>query len=285
MAPPLPIGPVFGANGPAAFVDSTSDTLFAGKVQLDYRPDDNWLWYASLNQGVKAGSFNAQLAGGLAVPTSAIPYGDETLISVEAGFKSTWQNGRTRLNGSAYYYDYSDYQSFLFTGVSGVVINADAENTGLELELQSTPTDGLDLLLAIAWFDATVKDVPLRVGGPISRDVDPTYAPELQATGLIRYEWPAWGGRMYVGGDVSYSDEYFYNLRNFDADKFDSYVMTNARIGWISPQDDWEVSLRMDNISDERAGIQGFDLATLCGCNEISFQPPRWYGLNVKYTF
>ncbi len=285
VGPPLPIGPVFGANGPEAFLDSTSDTLFAGKVQLDYRPNDNWLWYASINQGVKAGSFNAQLAGGLAVPSSAIPYGDETLISFETGFKSTWQNGRTRLNGSAYYYDYSDYQSFLFTGVSGVVINADAENTGLELELQSTPTDGLDLLLAIAWFDATVENVPLRVGGPISRDVDPTYAPELQATGLIRYEWPALSGRMYVGGDVSYSDEYFYNLRNFDADKFDSYVMTNARAGWISPQDDWEVSLRINNLSDERAGIQGFDLATLCGCNEISFQPPRWYGLNVRYSF
>jgi iron complex outermembrane receptor protein len=101
----------------------------------------------------------------------------------------------------------------------------------------------------------------------------------------VRYEWPAFDGRMYVGGDVSYSDEYFYNLRNFDADKFDSYTMVNARIGWISGSDRLEAALKMENVTDERAGIQGFDIATLCGCNEISFQPPRWYGLNLRYSF
>jgi iron complex outermembrane receptor protein len=169
--------------------------------------------------------------------------------------------------------------------VSGVVINADADNYGAELELQTSPVDGLDLLLSAAWFDATVKDVPLRVDGPIRRDVDPTYAPEFQFTGLFRYEWPAFDGSMYVGGDVSYSDEFFYNLRNFDADKFDAYTMVNARIGWINGNENLEVALKMDNVTDERVGIQGFDIATVCGCNEISFQPPRWLGLNLRYSF
>jgi iron complex outermembrane receptor protein len=41
----------------------------------------------------------------------------------------------------------------------------------------------------------------------------------------------------------------------------------------------------MENVTDERAGIQGFDIATVCGCNEISFQPPRWYGVNLRYSF
>ena len=285
VGPPLPIGPVFGPSGPEAFTDSTSDTLTTGKLQLDFRPNDDLLLYGGINRGVKAGSFNAQLAGGLPVPTTAIPYDEEILMSLEAGFKSTLFGGHTRLNGSIFYYDYEDYQAFLFTGVSGVVINADAENLGLELELQTSPIEGLDALLSVAWFDATVKDVPLRVDGPIVTDVDPTYAPEFQITGLIRYQWSVGNGSMYVGGDVSYSDEYFYNLRNFDADKFDSYVMANGRVGWISDAGNWEASFKINNISDERVGIQGFDLATLCGCNEISFQPPRWYGVNLRYSF
>lgn len=282
---PFLIGPVFGPGGPEPFDDSTSDTLWTGKIQLDFRPSDDWLWYAGLNRGVKAGSFNAQLAGGLPVPPSAIPYDEEILLSFEAGFKSTWADGRTRFNATAFYYDYSDYQAFLFTGVSGVVINADAENVGIELEVQSSPIPGLDLMLAVAWFDATVEDVPLRVGGPIRRDVDPTYAPEVQVAGLARYEWEIGNGRLFVGGDFNYSDEYFYNLRNFDADKFDSYLLLNARFGWISDSESWEASLRVHNLTDERAGIQGFDLATLCGCNEISYQPVRWYGVNLSYSF
>lgn len=282
---PFLIGPLFGPNGPEPFDDDTSDTLFAGKLQLDYRVSDDLLVYGGINRGVKAGSFNAQLAGGLPVPTSAIPYDEEELTSLEGGFKASIWDGRARLNGSVFYYDYKDYQAFLFTGVSGVVINADADTVGVELELQASPTDRLDILLAAAWFDATVKDVPLRVDGPIIRDVDPTYAPEFQITGLIRYQWPAFGGTMSISGDASYSDEYFYNLRNFDADKFDDYTMVNGRLGWVSPSEQWDVGLKINNITDERVGIQGFDLATLCGCNEISFQPPRWWGLSLRYSF
>jgi len=281
---PLNIGPLF-TPGPAPFVDSTSDTHFAGKLQLEFRPNDDLLLYAGINRGVKAGSFNAQLAGGLPVPPSAIPYGEEILTSYEAGFKKTLGGGNTRLNGTVYYYDYKDYQAFLFTGVSGVVVNNDAENTGFELELISSPAEGLDLLLSVATFDATVKDVPLRVGGPIVRDVKPVYAPELQVAGLVRYEWQALGGMMNVQGDFSYSDDYFYNLRNFDADKYDSYTMVGARVGWVNQEENWDISVNIRNLTDERVGIQGFDLATLCGCNEVSYQPPRWYGLTLKYSF
>jgi iron complex outermembrane receptor protein len=279
------IGPTYPGGVPTAFTDSTSDTLFAGKLHFDYRPNENLLLYAGLNRGIKAGSFNAQLAGGLPIPDSAIPYQEEVLTSLEAGFKHTLANGHTRINGTVFYYDYEDYQAFLFTGVSGVVVNNDADNYGIELDIQSSPMEGLDLLFAASWFDATVKDVPLRVSGPIIRDVDPVYAPEIQASGLVRYEWPINNGKLHVQADFSYSDDYFYNLRNFDADKYDSYTKIGAGFGWTNDADDLSITFSARNLTDERIGIQGFDLATLCGCNEISFQPPRWLGLNVKVSF
>lgn len=82
--------------------------------------------------------------------------------------------------------------------------------------------------------------------------------------------------------DGTWSDEFFYNLRNFDADKFDSYFLLNARLSWLSADQRWELALIGHNLTDEAAGIQGFDLASLCGCNEVSYQPPRWYGFNVR---
>jgi iron complex outermembrane receptor protein len=278
----------FGEGSPFFAADDTSDTLWTGKAQLDYRLTDDLLIYGGINRGVKAGSFNAPLLGAYlgSGGDAGLPYDAETLLAYEAGFKSTLQDGRTRFNGSVFYYDYSDYQAFLFVGVGGVVINADAENYGVELELQSSPAEGLDVIFGVSWFDATVKDILLRNGSPLPpRDVDPTYAPEFQASATLRYEWPALHGMMHVRTQASYSDEFYYNLRNFDADKFDSYTLVHAGIGWASDDNNWQATLEVRNLTDERAGIQGFDLAVLCGCNEVSYQPPRWYGVSVKRAF
>ena len=282
--------PVFNIRtdfiGVPDFTDSTSETFWTGKLQLEWRPADDLLLYGGVNRGVKAGSFNAPIPGGLGFPDSTLPYDEEILVTVEGGFKKTLFGGTTRLNGAVFYYDYTDYQAFLFTGVSGVVVNADAENYGAELELQTTPTEGLDFLLNVSWFDATVEDVPLLIGTSLpTRDVDPTYAPEFQVAGIARYQWPIASGYLSVQGDISYSDEFFYNLRNFEADQFDSYTMVNARLGWTNQARTWEAALMVNNLTDERAGIQGFDLASLCGCNEVSYRPPRWYGVSLRYSF
>ena len=142
------------------------------------------------------------------------------------------------------------------------------------------------MILGLSYFDATVKDILLRNGSPLPpRDVKPTYAPEFQATVLVRYEWPVLGGTLVLQGDASYSDDYYYNLRNFDADKFDSYTIMNAQLSWQSRDDLWAVTVAVRNLSDERVGVQGFDLATLCGCNEVAYREPRAYGLSVRRNF
>jgi len=282
----LPNVPLPGAPF-SADLDS-SDTFWTGKLQLDWRPSDDLLVYGGINRGVKAGSFNAPLLGAFlgSGGVDALPYGEETLLSYEVGFKKTLADGISTINASAFYYDYSDYQAFLFVGVGGVVINADAENIGAELEFQTSPADGLDTIFSVSVLDATVEDVPLRAFSPLPpRDVDPTYAPSFQATAIARYEWPAFGGNMHVRGDISYSDEFFYNLRNFDADKFDSYTLVGAGIGWENENADLKLDLQIRNLTDERAGVQGFDLATLCGCNEVSYRAPRAVSLSLRKSF
>lgn len=279
----FPIGPLPGAN--PRYLDKQGKTLWAGKVQLEYRPSTDALLYFGVNRGSKAGSYNAQLNGGLATPGSAIRYNDEVLINYEGGFKLSLANNKVRLNGAVYYYDYQDYQSFLFTGVSGVVINADARTYGAELTLQANPFPGMDVALSLSQLDAKVKDVPLRFGGPIVRDVKPTYAPETQASALVRYGWAMFGGTMAVKADAAYSSSYYYNLRNFDADKYGSYVLVNAGVAWTDGAEHLELGFDVSNLTDKRIGIQGFDLATLCGCNEVSYKLPRTFTVKARYNF
>jgi len=107
----------------------------------------------------------------------------------------TLLDGHARLNGSVFYYDYKNYQAFLFVGVGGVVINADADNVGAEMDLQISTHQGPGCDSGAARGSMrVVKDIPLRFGSPLPpRDLKPTYAPPVQATAMVRYR---------VGGTV-----------------------------------------------------------------------------------
>ena len=282
---PLTIGPIYPGGVPSPYLDKDSKTLWAGKLQFEYRPAEGTLLYAGINRGVKAGSYNAQLNGGLATPDSAIKYGAETLWSYEGGFKLSLLDNKVRLNGAVYYYDYKNYQSFLFTGVAGLVINADARTYGGEISLQANPIPGLDMALTFSQFNAKVKDVPLRVGGPIRKDLKPTYAPETQASGIIRYGWDMLGGEMAANANITYQSSFFYNLRNFDADKFGGYANVDLGLAWTSASKMLEVGVRVDNVTNHLIGLQGYDLAGLCGCNEVSYKPPRTFSLHTRVSF
>ena len=275
----------FGEGSPYFAADTSSNTLWAGKAQLDYHIADQTMIYAGVNRGVKAGSFNAPLLGAYlgSGGNGSLPYKAETLYAYEGGLKSTFWDGRARFDSSVFYYDYRDYQAFLFVGVGGVVMNADAHSIGSEMQLQVTPAKGLDVIVGASWMNAIVEDIPLRFGSPLPpRDVKPTYAPPAQADLMVRYEWPWLGGVVHVLGSAHYSDSFYYNLRNFSADRFASYVMVNGGAGWASENDRWEANIEVKNLTNAHAGVQGFDLATLCGCNEVSYQPPRWIGINLK---
>ena len=286
QGPPVP--GLLDPNSPYSYANSNTQNLWAGKVQLDWHAAEGLLVYGGVNRGVKAGSYNAPLLGVYdgSGQNASLPYRPEKLLAYEAGFKSTLQNGRTRLNGEVFYYDYKDYQAFLFAGVGGVVINADAHNYGAELELETQITQGLSLSAAVSKFDATVKNVSLSYGSPLPpRDVKPTYAPELQASLLLRYEWPLFAGKANVRSEVTYTDSFFYNLRNFAADKFPSATMVNMGLGWRTQDNHWQASFDVHNLTNILAGVQGFDLASLCGCNEVSYQPPRLYSVSLKRAF
>ena len=148
--------------------------------------------------------------------------------------KSTLFGGTTRLNASAFYYDYEDYQAFVFVGASGFVRNADAETLGFELEVTSRPIDALDLTASVSYIDAEVDD--LEIATDIFEDVDPPHTPEWQLAAIARYTFfdLLFGGDLAVQGAVTYTDERYFNIRNFDAQLMDDYTLVDARVSWTS---------------------------------------------------
>ena len=274
--------------------EETDDNLWSGKLQLDWMPNEDLLVYGGINRGVKAGGFNAKLGTAPPVPPS-FEYDPEILTAYEIGFKSTIFGGTTRLNGAVYYYDYEDNQSFQYFGLQNYVINVDAENKGVELDIISNPIDGLDLMFNVSYIDATLEDVPFATGpfgdtGVGSEvmllDKEPAYTPELSYAGLARYQWdsPIGEGYLFLQYDFFYSDSYYTFVTNYEATEMDDHLVHNLRAGYTSADGKWGINLAMENIEDERYGEISFEFSSICGCSDYAVSgKPRWYSASIYY--
>ncbi|MCZ6829998.1 MAG: TonB-dependent receptor [Gammaproteobacteria bacterium] len=257
--------------------DDNDQDLWSGKIQLEYSPDENSLYYAGINRGVKAGSFNAPLFGGFS------PYDEEILLSYEVGAKLTLVGGSLQLNMAAYYYDYKDYQSFTFVNNSSSVTNEDATYTGFEVEMIASPTDAVEVLLGVSYVDAEVED--LQIASDIFINAAPPFTPEWQVSGLVRYTWDVFGGDLTAQLSANYQSEFFHNARNFTAHEFDSYTQAKARLSWSDAENSWNIATYVDNLTDEDNAVIGFDVSGFYGSSQESYARPRSYGLTVRRNF
>ena len=269
---------------------------WSGHIGLDWAVTDDALVYVRITQGFKSGGF----FGGFALAESDLaPYEAETVLSYEAGFKSSWLENSMRLNGAIYFYDYQDVQGFTqeFDETLGSVVTklgnlGDAEHMGAELDFVWLPTEGLSLQATVSWLDAEISDsdtLALDISGeayPIE-GLQRTFAPEWSASMQARYEW-ALGESLLAAIQLNYS--WRDDLRNRDTEvsnldlaafSFDDYQVVNGRISIGSVNSDWEVALVGKNLTDEEywASTTGDDLGS------FSSLPARPANYAVEATY
>ena len=61
------------------------------------------------------------------------------------------------------------------------------------------------------------------------------------------------------------------------------YALWNASLGWVSPQQRWELTLRGDNLGDRAYRNSGF--AYPFGIVTAYYGPPRTYSLTLARSF
>lgn len=270
----------FSELGAELFTGDFSDDDWSAKVQLDYRPNENWLWYAGFSRGIKSGGFNMPL--GPPADFNTFQYDGEVLYAYEFGFKSTLGE-TTRLNASIFYYDYEDYQAYTFDGFVPLLFNANAENFGLEIELISNPVEGLELMLGAGWVDSEVQDVPASIS--LTGSEDGVLAPELSFSGLARYSWSALGGTVAIQTDFSWKDDHKFNLAVTPVIEEDAYGLVNALVSYTSASEAWSVSVFAKNLTDEEYRSYAFDTTTFFGSTEDVPGPERWVGANLRFNW
>lgn len=260
-----------------------------GKLELDWQANDSTLVYGSVSLGTKSAGFNTGVLDDTGVfgmtVRSDVPYDEENLTSYEIGFKTDLFNNTSRLNASAFYYDYSDFQAFAFVNLNQVIFNTDATIKGMELEFITAPVEGLFLSLGAGYLDTKAKDIPLNDGSGIVRNREMTLAPEWSVNGVARYEWPAFSGYLAAQVDFSYQDQTYFDIQNHPASSQGSYSVWNARASYSGSEDKWMVTAFVNNLFEEEYRIYSFDVTNLFGFNQVAYGKPRWAGVSFRYNF
>ena len=287
-----PYSVVYSADAGFPDAKKTYD-MPTGKLELDYKVDKDVMLYGSINRGAKAGGWSAPSSGyvnlspdyaaATGVPVLNLNYKEETLTSYEGGIKSTFWGGAGRLNASGFYYDYRNYQGFFLDVATQIVENINATVKGGEVEFAVIPVHGLNIQLGISELDSRAVNVPTPSGAFVTSQMP--QAPPWSVNGVVRYEWPAFGGHLSTEVDGKWNKQLYLELINAPVDLQPSYAVYNARVGFSSGDGRWDVSGYVRNLANEYYRVYNLDLSGFLGFNQSVYGPPRTFGATFTYRW
>jgi iron complex outermembrane recepter protein len=283
-----------GGVGPIEKADSWEQV--AWKVGLNFSPTDDILTYASVSSGFKSGGFTLRIGR----PEDIGPFDPERVITYEAGIKAEWLDGRLRTNISAFFNDYKDIQlavPYLFIDSAGVYRNgtairnaASAHISGFEFEVVAAPTDQLTIGVSGTVLDANYQRFRVgnldSAGNPVELNLDGVRlqnAPPLAFTVFGDLEVPVASGTLTLHGDFAYTGEKLQNTDPFPRSYLRATQLANASIAWAPSDQDWSISLWVNNIADTRYYSTAYAAQGVLSL--FQYADPRELGLTFRANF
>lgn len=307
---------------------SVSSDGVSPRVILAFSPSENVQLTAQYARGFRLGGINDPLNVTLCSPADLVTYDghenwdDEEVDNYELGMKSRFSEGRVTLNGAVFMSKIDGLQVIADAGScsSRIILNAQAESKGAEMELFVRPSTHWDLGLSATYVKAEITESQLASGAPIAgiRDGNrlPT-SPELQAAASASYNWSMTQSlTSYVRLTLQHVGSSFTQLADqepnfglisnaagrpagsarlinlggipantniaFDAE-LPSYEIGNLR--WGIGSDTWEAALFVNNLWDERAFLSVDRERGRSARVGYLTNPPRTYGVNFHMNF
>jgi iron complex outermembrane recepter protein len=286
-------------------------------ANIAYKPTEDINLYARVARGYRAPSIQGRL---LFPPATATPLEDgvtigksETVTSYEAGIKSTFLDGRARLNLNGFYYNLNNAQ---LTAVGGGVnanrlINAKrVRGYGLEADLELKPTDGLLLTAGLSYNNTKIQDPGLTTAacGAVRADtpanlslctiLDPIVIPAGPGAAIVningnslpqsprwianataRYGVPVGNGEIYAYTDWAYRSKINFFLYESVEFQDKNQLEVGLRVGYKT--DAFDIAGFVRNITKDTSAVGGIDFNNLTGfVNE-----PRVWGVEIGTKF
>ena len=274
----------------AAYGDSastninTNETLFGGKLGLNYQANKDHLLYTSLSRGYKSGGVNNDRA----LAANQRVFDTEYNVSLEAGIKSSWKDGHLITTLAAFYTDRRNAQvkNSVPVGVGTFVDfigNAsNATHKGLEASLDWFVTDKVRVIGSLGLLDAEFDNHAVSGVSFDGRQV--AHAPDYTySLGTEFYPTSAWTLRANVEGK-----DKFYFSDSHDAESSD-YTIVNASADYRHNKN-WKVSIWARNLFNKDYATRGFFFGNNPAkgyINEtyVQYAEPRVAGMTVTYDY
>ncbi len=256
---------------------------FSGRIVLDHHPSDTLMLFGSLSTGFKAGGFNSLSFG----PSVDPAFDQEEVINYELGVKSDLFDQRLRLNVSAFYYEYSNKQDLELVGSplpSYNVLLADARGHGAEMEALWSTSEAWLLSTNYSYLDTTIVSDNSAVQTEKDRQGQPlSHAPRHKINLRAQYSHSL----AHLGGLMWRLDYHWSSERvgQPTGEAIDSFALTNARVTWTSPQQQWQLSSWVNNLTNERLIADYVGPAKAIGSHTAWRYPERMYGLDLTFHY
>ncbi|WP_116809196.1 TonB-dependent receptor [Steroidobacter cummioxidans] len=227
----------------------SSDSANTYLVTASYHPTERSTIYARAASAYRPGS--TQPLNNSAAPAE---YGPDHLWNYEVGVKGDWLGGTLSPELSIYHIDWSDIQlNSLVNGFSVISNAGKAESEGVEASLTYRPIRGLSIAGAAAYNRAKILTDNPSIGA-VAGDTLP-FSPKWTGSLSIDYSMP-----VSAAADALFGVTYAYQGERYTALSGDAintryelpdYSTLDLRAGleWST----YSVSLRIDNVTDERA--------------------------------
>ncbi|MFC7050988.1 TonB-dependent receptor [Emcibacter nanhaiensis] len=232
-------------------------------LNLSFDATDDLMVYASYSEGFKSGGFTQRvfppIVAGFTAPAGTadvdlIPTFDPEFVKVyEVGFKYTGFDNRLRLNGAAFWTDYTDMQVQVFTSVAPITKNAGAATIkGAELELQMTPADGWFVEAGLGYLDAGYDEIDYDTTLVASANrLDRVSDWSISAAVSKEFDLGD-AGSLVPRVDWSYRSEFDNDAFNTPEIHQDGYHLLNANITWENVDENIAFVFGVKNITDEK---------------------------------
>ncbi len=243
---------------------------------------DDWNLFANIARGRRPDVITASTTN--AVNRFTILPAEE-VDSIEGGAKGSILGDRLLLDGSVFYYDYTNFQSSIVNANGQFVpVNAgNATSYGAEAQANWLVTDTLGVIASYGYnrarFEDEVDGQPQQFGGNRLR-LSPDHTASLAAVWTVPVKYgdirlvPSYSWQSEVFFDNTERDlisEDAYGLLNFNAE----YQMTNG----------FGAAVYVTNALDEEYIIDAGNTGDAFGIPTFIAGAPRFYGVRLKKEF
>lgn len=267
------------------------ETPWGGNIALEFKPDEQQAFYASVDRGYKAGGVNLDND----IPEANRVYTSETMWNYELGWRSAFLENRLRVRTTAFYMDREDIQvdSSIQIGDGNTFAlykdnAASGHNYGLELELDWQATTWIRLfasagILQTAFDSYRYVDPADGATAIVLDGREQAYSPTYTYSAGADVELDCgWFARAVIEG----KDRYTFDVANRQS--LAAYTVVNLDAGYTNGP--WRFTVWVKNLLDERYDVRGFYFANEPPAYDnprkwVSQGAPRQFGVSVQRAF